>query len=221
MPKDVLAFVIPKAGCGVDEFMLAEVNEKTGACEEKAGDDCAPNEKPPPEEADWPNVNMLGGDELEPNGLLKAGDDEAVELVLNILVLAIVKDDPAEELGDENANPLPGPEKVVPDPNGELPNKDPDEEVVTPKDTVPGPDEVPAPKDTVPGPDEEVPAPAPKDKAPVPDEEAPNPKDTVLGQDEDAPVPKDVIPEPVEAVPTPKATDPDPDEEAPVVVVTV
>ncbi|KAB8093898.1 hypothetical protein EE612_020893, partial [Oryza sativa] len=117
-------------------------------------------------------------------------------------------------------------------------------EVVTPKDTVPGPDEVPAPKDTVPGPDEEVPAPAPKDKAPVPDEEAPapkgrapvpdeeapapnnrapvpdeeapNPKDTVLGQDEDAPVPKDVIPEPVEAVPTPKATDPDPDEEAPV-----
>ncbi|EEC76300.1 hypothetical protein OsI_13820 [Oryza sativa Indica Group] len=244
MPKDVLAFVIPKAGCGVDEFMLAEVNEKTGACEEKAGDDCAPNEKPPPEEADWPNVNMLGGDELEPNGLLKAGDDEAVELVLNILVLAIVKDDPAEEIGDENANPLPGPEKVVPDPNGELPNKDPDEEVVTPKDTVPGPDEVPAPKDTVPGPDEEVPAPAPKDKAPVPDEEAPapkgrapvpdeeapapnnrapvpdeeapNPKDTVLGQDEDAPVPKDVIPEPVEAVPTPKATDPDPDEEAPV-----
>uniref|UniRef100_J3LTJ1 Uncharacterized protein n=1 Tax=Oryza brachyantha TaxID=4533 RepID=J3LTJ1_ORYBR len=245
MPKAGLEFVIPNTGCGVEEFMLvlAEVNEKTGACDEKAGDDCAPNEKPPPEEADWPNVNMLGGDELEPNGLLKAGDDEVVELLLNILVLAIVKDDPADVLGDENANPLPELEKVVPDPKGELPNKDPDEEVVTPNDTVPGPDEevptpkdtvpgadeeVPAPKDTVPDPDEEVPAPkgtvpgadeefpAPKDTVPGPDEVPANPKDTVLGPDEEVPVPKDMAAEPAEVVPTPKDTDPKPDEEAPV-----
>ena len=95
---------------------------------------------------------MLGGDEVEPNGLLKAAEDGAVELLLNILVLATVKDEAAEELGDENANPLPDPDKAAPDPNGELPDTGPEEEAVTPKETVPGPDEEDAaPKDTVPG----------------------------------------------------------------------
>jgi len=178
-------------------------------------------------------VNVLGVDEVEPNGLLKAADDEAVELLLNILVLATVKDEAAEELGDENANPLPDPEKAAPVPNAELPNIGPEEEVVTPKDTVPRADEegAAAPKDTVPGPDEEAPAPnekrpgpaeeapAPIETLPGPDEEAPTPKDTVLGPDEDAPAPNNKVPEPED--PAPKETVPGPGEEAAAPVATV
>lgn len=231
----MLGLVIPNAGCGVDEFMLAEVNEKTGGLgDEKAGADCAPNEKPAPEDAaGWPNVNMLGVDEVEPNGLLKAAEDEAVVLLLNILVLATVKDEAAEELGDENANPLPDPEKAAPDPNGELPNTGPEEEVVAPKDTVPGPDEEgAAPKDTAPGPDDETPA--PNEKRPGPDEEAPTPIETLPGPDEEAPTPKDTVPGPDEdapapnkvpgpdgEAPAPKETVPDPDEDAAAPVATI
>lgn len=161
---------------------------------------------------------MLGGDELEPKGLLKAEADEAAEVLANTLVLATV-DAPAEELGEENVNPVLEPElnglaNVAPVPNGELPNPAPDVEVVAPKETVPGPDETetPAPKDTVPGPDEE--APAPEDRIPGPDE-APAPNDMAPGPDEAAPDPKDTAPGPDEADPTPKETVPDPDEEAP------
>lgn len=163
---------------------------------------------------------MLGEDEVEPNGLLKAAGDEAVELLLNILVLATVKDEAAVELGDENANPLPAPEDAAPDPNGELPNTGPEEEVVAPKDTVPGPDEEGAvPKDTVPGPDEEIPA--PNDKRPGPDVEAPTPIETLPGPDEDAPAPNDTVPGPDEDAPAPNNKVPGPDGEAPAPKVTV
>jgi hypothetical protein len=112
-----------------------------------------------PEEPDCPNVNVLGGDELEPKGLLKAEAEEAVEVLANTLVLAAV-DAPAEELGEENVNPvleleLNGFAKVAPVPNGELPNPVPDVEVAAPKEAVLGPDEeVPAPKEKTPGPEE-------------------------------------------------------------------
>jgi len=160
---------------------------------------------------------VLGGDELEPKGLLKAEAEEAAEVLANTLVLATV-DAPAEELGEENVNPvleleLNGFANVAPVPNGELPNPAPDVEVVAPKETVPGPDETPAPKDTVPGPDEE--APAPEDTIPGPDEEAPAPNDMAPSPDEVAPDPKDTAPGPDEAAPTTKGTVPDPDEEAP------
>jgi len=157
---------------------------------------------------------VLGGDELEPKGLLKAEAEEAVEVLANTLVLATV-DAPAEELGEENVNPvleleLNGFANVAPVPNGELPNPAPDVEVVAPKETVPGPDETPAPKDTVPGPDEE--APAPNDMAPGPDEVAPDPKDTAPGPDEAAPTPKGTVPDPDEEAPAPKEKTPGPDE---------
>lgn len=140
---------------------------------------------------------MLGGDGVEPNGLLKAAGDEAVVLLLNILVLAAVKDEAAEELPAENA---------APDPNGELPNTGPEEEVVAPRDTVPGPDEEGvAPKDTVPGPDDGIPA--PNEKRPGLNEEAATPTETLPGPDEDAPAaPKDTVPGPDDEAAAPVAT---------------
>ncbi|GJN23086.1 hypothetical protein PR202_gb10703 [Eleusine coracana subsp. coracana] len=214
MPNPVLGFVIPNAGCAVDEFMfvLAE---------------------PPPEEADCPKVNVLGEDELEPKGLLKEEVDEAADKLENTLVVTTVAET-AEELGDENANPvlgleLNGVENVDPAPNCELPNPDPAVEDVAPKETVPGPDEeapapnekvpdpdeaAPTPKDTVPGPVEAVPA--PNETVPGPDEAAPTPKETASGPDEVAPAPKDTVPGPDEVAPAPKETVPGPDEAAPV-----
>jgi hypothetical protein len=164
---------------------------------------------------------MLGGEEVEPNGLLKAADDEAVELLLNILVLAIVKDEAAEELGDENANPLPDPGKAAPVPNGGLPNTGPELDVVTPEDTVlPGPDEEgAAANEKRPGPDEE--APTPTETLPGPDEEAPTPKDTALGPDEDDPTPNNWVPGPDAEAPVPKEKVPGPDEEAAAPVATL
>ena len=172
---------------------------------------------------------MLGGDELELKGLLKLEADEAAEVLANTLVLATV-DAPAEELAEENVNPVPelelnGFANGAPAPNGELPNP-PDVDVVAPNETVPGPDEeAPAPKDTVPGPDEA--APTPKGTIPEPDEEDPAPKEKIPGPDEgaaapkadevpgvdEAPTPKDMVPEPVEEAAIPKEKVPDPDDE--------
>ena len=150
---------------------------------------------------------MLGGDELELKGLLKVEADEAAVVLANTLILATV-DAPAEELAEENVNPVPelelnGFANGAPAPNGELPNP-PDVDVVAPNETVPGPDEeAPAPKDTVPGPDEADPD--PKDKVPGPDEAAPTPKGTIPEPDEEDPALKEKIPGPDEGAAAPKA----------------